>query len=75
MKNLIREGSNGPAILSVKLLNEGPDAFESEEYGNRITIRRRIFYNNRSDYALITSQEKGEKVRKYAVVSMSLFPL
>ncbi len=39
---LIREGSSGPAIVDVTLMNEGDDAYHTETYGNRITIRRKI---------------------------------
>ena len=38
----IREGSDSPAILKITLLNEGPDAFEPEKYGKKITVQRTI---------------------------------
>ncbi len=38
----IREGSSGPAVLRVTLVNEGYDAYKPEVYGKRITIERKI---------------------------------
>lgn len=38
----MREGSNGPAVIQVTLINEGADAFQPELYGDRIIIERRI---------------------------------
>jgi len=49
---LIRHGSDGPAILRVALLNEGPDAFKPSEYGNRITVERTINRSGGGAYAL-----------------------
>ncbi len=42
MSGLVREGSNGPALMQVTLMNEGDDAYKPEVYGNRIVIERRI---------------------------------
>lgn len=42
LKELIRHGSNGPAIAHVCLRNTGPDAFEPEKYGNKIIVERKI---------------------------------
>ncbi len=42
LQGLIREGSQGPAILQVTLYNEGPDAYHPEKYGTRIMVERRI---------------------------------
>jgi hypothetical protein len=51
---MIREGSNGPAILRVTLLNEGPDAYKAENYGNRITVERRISKGSSGGYKLLS---------------------
>ena len=39
-------------ILNIRLLNEGPDAFKPEEYGNRIEVQRKITKSGASSYAL-----------------------
>ena len=51
---LIREGSDGPAIMRVTLLNEGPDAYKSKDYGNRITVERRINKGGGGGYRLLS---------------------
>ena len=56
LSGLIREGSDGPAIMRVTLLNEGMDAYKPEEYGNRITIERRINKGGGGGYKLIGSK-------------------
>lgn len=55
MSSLIREGSPGPAILRVTLLNEGSDAFQAEYYGNRIIIERKIPKTGASTYKLLNA--------------------
>lgn len=42
LATLIREGSNNPAIIKVTMVNTGPDAYKPEEYGETITVERRI---------------------------------
>jgi structural maintenance of chromosomes protein 6 len=42
ISNMIREGSDGPAILRVTLRNEGTDAFKFDSYGERIIVERKI---------------------------------
>jgi hypothetical protein len=54
----IREGSPGPAICEVTLLNEGSDAHEPEAYGPRIIVRRMIFKNASSTYQLLSAEGK-----------------
>ena len=56
-KNLagfIREGTDGPAIVQVRLRNEGSDAFKPDLYGRHITIERRIPKNGAAKYRLIS---------------------
>ena len=53
MASLIREGSEGPAILQVTLLNEGSDAYQPDRYGNRIIIERKIPRSGGSSYRLL----------------------
>ena len=62
--SLVREGSEGPAILSIRLRNEGPDAFRPDLYSDRIIVRRTIPKVGGSTYALLSydSKTKKEKV-------------
>ena len=39
---MVREGSPGPAIVEVTLVNEGDDAYLPNVYEKRITVRRKI---------------------------------
>ena len=55
----IREGSDGPAIVQLKLRNEGADAFKPDQYGHTITIERRI---NKSGSAGYKFMDKNGKV-------------
>ncbi len=57
---MIRHGSEGPAIVAVTLLNEGPDAFKPDEYGTRITVERTISRSGTATYAL--KDKAGRKV-------------
>jgi hypothetical protein len=52
---MITEGSNGLAILRVTLLNEGPDAYKAENYGNRITVERRITKGSSGGYKILSA--------------------
>jgi hypothetical protein len=44
LNKLIREGSKNPAVVRVTLLNTGVDAYKHGEYGDRITVERKIRY-------------------------------
>jgi chromosome segregation ATPase len=57
MAALIREGSEGPAILRVTLLNQGSDAFQPHLYGDRIIIERKIPKTGGSSYRLLNKTE------------------
>ena len=50
---LIREGSDGPAIVRVTLLNDGEDSYKPEFYGNRIIIERQIVKRGHCGYRLL----------------------
>lgn len=54
---VIREGSDGPAIVDVTLINEGDDAYQPNIYGKRITIRRKIPRSGGASYHIL--DEKG----------------
>jgi len=58
VKDMIRQGSPGPAIISVELRNEGVDAYKPEEYGNVIIIERRIAKTGSCGYALMNKRGK-----------------
>ena len=63
---LIREGSDGPAVMRVTLRNEGRDAFSPELYGDKIQIERRIYKaGNRSEYRVSSGgREVGQILSK-----------
>lgn len=61
-KEYIREGSPGPAIVRLTLVNEGTDAYEPNIYGNRISIERRISRNSGGGYHILDS--KGVEITK-----------
>ena len=65
---LIREGSDGPAVMRVTLQNEGQDAYNPDLYGQRIHIERRIHKAGRSEYRICSQQ--GE-VRPPALLILS----
>ena len=56
--NLIREGSDGPAVLTIKLLNSGVDAYKDLEYGNRIYIERKITKSGTSSYRMMNHERE-----------------
>jgi chromosome segregation ATPase len=56
MSSLIRQGSPGPAVVRVTLVNEGPDAYRTDTYGKRITVERTIVKGGSSNYKLLSSQ-------------------
>lgn len=62
MDEYIREGSAGPAIIKITMVNEGPDAFHPEDYGSRITVERRISRTSGSCYILY--DEHGKEVSR-----------
>lgn len=39
---LIRKGSDGPAIIRVSIRNVGPNAYKFEEYRDRVIVERII---------------------------------
>jgi hypothetical protein len=52
LATLIREGSDGPAILRVTLHNVGADAYKPDIYGNLIIVERRIPKNGPASYKI-----------------------
>ena len=54
----IREGSDGPAIVQLKLLNKGADAFKPKEYGETITIERQIKKTGAAGYKFMDENGK-----------------
>ena len=65
LASVIREGSDGPAIVRVTLLNRGADAYKFEDYGDKITIERRIHKGSSANtYKLLSGLGlKGDKVK------------
>ncbi len=59
-KDHIREGSPGPAIIRVKLRNQGSDAYQPEKYGRNIIVERRITKTGASGYRMISSLDGKE---------------
>ena len=70
LQGLIREGSDGPAVMRITLLNEGDDAYKPDIYGNRITVERRIVKNGGGGYKLLCC--KGN-VSNF-ILTVRLFP-
>ena len=60
MASMIRQGSPGPAIVKVTLVNQGPDAYKIDTYGKRITIVRTITKSSGATYKILDSN--GKKV-------------
>eukprot|EP01038_Epipyxis_sp_PR26KG_P011016 gene11016-14795_t len=58
LASLIREGSPGPAIIRVTLMNEGADAFMPEIYGKRITVERKIPKSGSATYGIFNSENR-----------------
>ena len=52
LSTFICQGTDGPAIARVTLLNEGVDAYRPELFGKRIVIERKINKNGTSQYTL-----------------------
>ena len=57
LSSLIREGSDGPAIIRVKLSNVGPDAFKWDLYGDLIIVERKISKSGTSGYRIFPGQD------------------
>ncbi len=57
LSSLIREGSDGPAIIRVKLSNVGPDAFKSDLYGDLIIVERKISKSGTSGYRIFPGRD------------------
>ena len=55
---LIREGSDGPAVIRVTLYNDGANAYDPGEYGKQIHIERRIHKAGRPEYCICS--HKGD---------------
>ena len=53
LAKMIRQGHDGNAVIRVTLLNEGPDAYRKEVYGNRITIERTISRSGGGAYRIM----------------------
>ena len=47
------------AELSITLRNDGEDAYKTHEYGNRITIERKISGDGTSHYKLLSMDSKN----------------
>lgn len=56
----IREGSPGPAIVRLYIHNKGVDAFEPENYGDKIVVERKIAKSGSASYEL--SALRGGKI-------------
>ena len=54
----IREGSRGPAIIKITLLNTGSDAYKPNEYGRKRVVVRKITKTGGSTYELRSDQDK-----------------
>lgn len=62
---MIREGSEGPAVIRVTLRNEGADAFRPDIYGKRITVERKIVKGHgATGYAIISADNKVQSTEK-----------
>ncbi|KAG1706210.1 Structural maintenance of chromosomes protein 6 [Nymphon striatum] len=59
IKNFIKNGKSFTEI-SVKLKNQGPDAYKVEQYGNFIIVERRIFLDGSSQYKI--RSESGQVI-------------
>ena len=64
MASMIRQGSPGPAIVRVTLLNEGPDAYRPEVYGKRITIERTITKSAGASYKILDESNRKISTEK-----------
>ena len=74
LNGLIREGSEGPAIMRVTLLNEGMDAYNPNDYGNRITIERRINKGGGGGYKLLSYNGDVSQVLCQLSIPLYIYP-
>lgn len=74
LNGLIREGSEGPAIMRVTLLNEGMDAYNPNDYGNRITIERRINKGGGGGYKLLSYNGDVSQVLCQLSIPFDIYP-
>lgn len=63
LKSLIKQGTD-QAILTVKLKNEGPDAFQSDLYGDSIIVERHFSKTGSSGYRLKTAMGRTVSTKK-----------
>jgi hypothetical protein len=73
LDGLIREGSDGPAIMRVTLLNEGPDAYKPNDYGNRIIVERKIAKGSGGGYKLLA--KNGQVKLQFVICSFIMHAL
>lgn len=64
LKNLIRHGSHGNAVVRVCLDNSGVDAYEHESFGDEIVIERVLRRGGGSGYKLISEDFKTISTKK-----------
>lgn len=68
LSTLIREGSDGPAILRATLHNVGEDAYKPEEYGSYITIERKIPKSGTAQYRIMSGMGTShDKVSYFSI--------
>lgn len=72
LSRLIREGSRNPAIVRVTLLNQGVDAYKHEQYGDSITVERRIAKSGTAGYRLLAHDGKTVRARRVPPVLFCL---
>lgn len=63
IKDLIKDGK-ATARTSITLLNEGPEAFQPKEYGNRIIVERKLQRVGAHSYAIKSSLGKVVSTKK-----------
>lgn len=57
LSDLIREGSNEPAVVRVTLRNTGADSYMHDKYGDRIIVERKIVRNGSSTFRLLSENK------------------
>jgi structural maintenance of chromosomes protein 6 len=67
LAGFVKEGTDGPAIAQITLINEGGDAYRPEVYGKRIVIERKITRSGVSSYT--TYAESNSQEKNGAVIS------
>lgn len=68
LAGFVKEGTDGPAIAQITLVNEGGDAYRPDIYGKRIIIERKITRAGVSSYTTY-SEPKSLQDKVGAVVS------